>query len=129
MRTADLLQNKAEEMFSRFGLSATQYNALRILRGAGPHGLSCNEVGKRMINHDPDITRLLDRLERRDFISRGRDAKDRRVIKVCITESGLRLLKRMDRDVNHFHKSVLGHAGQSNLTTLIELLELARKKS
>ncbi len=109
MRTSDALQGKVAEMFKPFGLSPTQYNALRILRGAGPDGLACSEVGKRMIHRDPDITRLLNRLECRHFIQRGRDPEDRRVIKARITQSGL----------------ALGHLGERKLKSLIALLQCA----
>jgi DNA-binding MarR family transcriptional regulator len=84
LRTADQPNSRAAEMFKQHGLSPTQYNALRILRAAGPEGLACTEVGKRMINRDPDITRLLDRLEARGLIRRGREQEDRRVIKTRV---------------------------------------------
>ena len=80
LRTADALEAQVESWLKQFGLTGTQYNALRILRGAGPEGLPCREIGERMITHDPDITRLLDRLEDRGFVERARDKNDRRVI-------------------------------------------------
>jgi DNA-binding MarR family transcriptional regulator len=126
LRTADQLQWRAAELFKPYGLSPTQYNALRILRGAGEEGLPCNEVAQRMINRDPDITRLLDRLERRGFTKRGRDQKDRRVIMAHITRDGLKLLKSMDRPVQDFQKALLGRMGERKLKTLIHLLCEAR---
>jgi DNA-binding MarR family transcriptional regulator len=129
LRTADQLQWRAAEMFKRHGLSPTQYNALRILRGAGSEGLPCNEVGKRMINRDPDITRLLNRLERRGLIQRCREPKDRRVIKARITTTGLALLKKMNREVEQFHRGLLGHLGEQRLQALIRLLAEARENS
>jgi DNA-binding MarR family transcriptional regulator len=129
LRTADQLQWRAAEMFKRHGLSPTQYNALRILRGAGPEGLACSEVGERMINRDPDITRLLDRLERRGLIQRSREQKDRRVIKVRITPAGLDLLKSLNREVAEFHRQLLGHLGEERLESLVRLLEAARAGS
>src|SRR5271157_5477042 len=96
MRTADTLSRSAEEILKRAGLSDTQYNVLRILRGAGEQGLCCREVAERMITRDPDITRLVDRLERRGFLTRNRDSKDRRVITVRITAAGLKVLKDLD---------------------------------
>jgi len=129
LRTADQLQWRAAEMFKPHGLSPTQYNALRILRGAGPEGLACSEVGKRMINRDPDITRLLDRLERRGLIRRSREQKDRRVIKARITPAGLDLLKSMNREVAEFHRQLLGHLGEERLESLVRLLEAARGES
>ena len=85
VRTADQLARRGAEMLKRHGLSPTQYNALRILRGAGEKGMACSEIGERMINHDPDITRLIDRLERRGLVVRSREQKDRRVITTRIT--------------------------------------------
>jgi DNA-binding MarR family transcriptional regulator len=129
LRTADQLQWRATEMLKPHGLSTTQYNALRILRGAGPEGLACSEVGERMINHDPDITRLLDRLERRGLIRRSRGQKDRRVIKTRITAAGLDLLKSLNHEIAEFHRQLLGHLGQERLESLVRLLEAARQKS
>jgi DNA-binding MarR family transcriptional regulator len=126
LRTADQLQWRAAEMFKSRGLSPTQYNALRILRGAGPEGLACSAVGERMINRDPDITRLLDRLEGRGLIRRSREQKDRRVIKVRITAAGLDLLKSLNREVAEFHRQLLGHLGEARLWSLVQLLEAAR---
>src|SRR6266853_5071401 len=79
LRTADALQTRVEAKLKEFGLTGTQYNALRILRGAGPEGLPCSEIGERMITHDPDITRLLNRLEDRGFVGRSRAKHDRRI--------------------------------------------------
>jgi DNA-binding MarR family transcriptional regulator len=129
LRTADHLQWSAAEMFKQHGLSPTQYNALRILRGAGPEGLTCSEVGKRMINHDPDITRLLDRLEGRKLIRRDREQKDRRVIKARITPAGMDLLKSMNREVAEFHRQTLGHLGGKRLQDLMQLLTAVREKA
>jgi len=129
LRTADQLEWRAAEMFKPHGLSPTQYNALRILRGAGAEGLACSEVGERMINRDPDITRLLARLERRGLIQRSREQTDRRVIKARITPAGLDLLKSLNRKVAEFHRQVLGRLGEERLQSLIRLLEAAREKS
>ena len=129
LRTADRLQGRASEMLKRHGLSTTQYNALRILRGAGPEGLGCSEVGERMINRDPDITRLLDRLERRGLIQRTRELKDRRVIKVRITPAGLDLLKSLKGEVEGFQRQLLGHMGAERLERLMRLLEAARENA
>ena len=91
-RTADRLHWRLSEMLKPHGLSPTQYNALRILRGAGDEGRSCSEIAERMINRDPDITRLVDRLERRGLVARSREGRDRRVITTRITPAGLELL-------------------------------------
>ena len=106
-------------------LSDTQYNVLRILRGS-PEGLACGEIGSRMITRDPDITRLLDRLEKRELIGRCRETKDRRMVMVKITAEGLKLLARMDEPVRAMHRSQLGHLGRERLRALTEMLKEAR---
>jgi DNA-binding MarR family transcriptional regulator len=128
-RTADLLARGAEEAIKPSGLSGTQYNVLRILRGAGPSGLCCGEVAERMITHDPDITRLLDRLEKRGLIVRARESKDRRIITVRIAPEGLRILVELDEPIEEFHRRQLGHLGQRRLKRLIDLLNSARVTS
>ncbi len=127
LRTADVLQWRAGEMFKRHELSPTQYNALRILRGAGPEGLTCSEIGERMINRDPDITRLMGRLERRGLVRRKRGRQDRRVIRTAITPAGLKLLKGLDRPVVALNRQMLGHLGKGRLQELIALLAMARE--
>jgi DNA-binding MarR family transcriptional regulator len=129
LRTADALQAQAEAALKEFGLTATQYNALRILRGAGPEGLPCREIGERMITHDPDITRLLNRLEDRGFVERNRGKNDRRVVYSKITAAGLKLLREMDEPIDRRGREMLQHVGQEKLKMLIELLELVRRKA
>ena len=126
LRTADALQAQVEARLKEFGLTGTQYNALRILRGAGTEGLPCREIGERMITHDPDITRLLNRLEDRGFVERTRARHDRRVIYGKITAAGLRLLREMDGPIDKQGREMLRHVGQEKLKQLIELLELVR---
>ena len=128
-RTADRLQWRLSEMLKGFGLSPTQYNALRILRGAGDAGRSCSEIAERMINHDPDITRLVDRLERRGLVSRSREGRDRRVITTRITPAGLQLLRTLDRPVEDFGRKILGPLGEPQLRTLIQLLQAVREQT
>jgi len=129
LRTADALQTQVEAWLKEFGLTGTQYNALRILRGAGPEGLPCREIGERMITHDPDITRLLNRLEDRGFVKRTRAKNDRRVICGKITPAGLKLLREMDSPLEKRGREMLRHVGQEKLKDLIELLELVRSGS
>ena len=129
LRTADALQTQVEAWLKEFGLTGTQYNALRILRGAGPEGLPCSEIGERMITHDPDITRLLNRLEDRGFVKRTRAKNDRRVICGKITPAGLKLLREMDSPLEKRGREMLRHVGQEKLKDLIELLELVRSGS
>jgi MarR family transcriptional regulator, organic hydroperoxide resistance regulator len=126
LRTADMLQALVEARLKEFGLTGTQYNALRILRGAGPEGLPCREIGERMITHDPDVTRLLNRLEDRGFVERIRAKQDRRVIYGKITAAGVKLLREMDGPVEEYGRDILRHVGQEKLKLLIELLELVR---
>jgi DNA-binding MarR family transcriptional regulator len=106
-------------------LSGTQYNVLRILRGA-PGGLPCGEIASRMITRDPDVTRLLDRLEKRGLIARWREAKDRRMVMAKIKPEGLKVLARLDEPVEQIHRKQLGHLGRERLRELTELLGVAR---
>lgn len=109
------------------GLSAAQYNVLRILRGAHPDALSCGEIGERMVTADPDVTRLVDRLVRRGLAARSRDQEDRRVVKVKITGPGLQLLAALDPVVNGWLEEQLGHLSKSGLEGLIRQLERLRR--
>jgi DNA-binding MarR family transcriptional regulator len=126
LRTADQLDLRITELLKPYNLSPTQFNALRILRGAGDSGLPCSEVGERMINHDPDITRLMDRLEKRALVQRRRSQKDRRVITARILPAGLDLLKTIDQPLEQFHRRMMGNMGEQKLKSLVQLLELAR---
>src|ERR1700677_992803 len=123
--TADLLSRGLFEILKSEDISATQYNVLRILRGA-PEGLPCGEIANRMITRDPDITRLLDRLEKRGVISRTRESKDRRMVMARITPKGLKLLGRLDEPVQETHRKQLGHLGRERLQRLTELLRAAQ---
>ncbi|HSF31330.1 MAG TPA: MarR family transcriptional regulator, partial [Candidatus Tectomicrobia bacterium] len=111
LRTADVLMQRISTVLKPFKLSHSQYNVLRILRGAGPDGLACQEVAERMISRDPDITRLLDRLEARGLVTRTREQKDRRVVTVRITPEGLRLLTQLDGPVEEADRRQLEHLG------------------
>jgi DNA-binding MarR family transcriptional regulator len=128
LRTADLLSRNAEKVLKAGDVSPTQYNVLRILRGA-PAGLACSEIAKRMITRDPDITRLLDRLEKRGLISRCRETRDRRQVQTRITSDGLRLLRDLDGPVTEIHRRQLSHLGREGIRTLKELLEKAQQKA
>ncbi len=127
-KTADYLGLEAEQLLKPHGLTGTQYNVLRILRGAEPAGLACSGIGERMISHDPDMTRLLDRMEKRGLISRARQTDDRRVIKTRITPAGLILLKSLDQPVRELHKRQFRHIPAARLKTLAELLEEVRAR-
>ncbi|MGH9512793.1 MAG: MarR family winged helix-turn-helix transcriptional regulator [Terriglobales bacterium] len=126
-RTCDLLSRGPGQVLKTEDLSATQYNVLRILRGT-PEGLPCGEIASRMITRDPDITRLLDRLEKRGLISRCRETKDRRMVMARITPEGLKLLARLDEPVQEAHRRQLGHLRKDRLRELAELLEDARAR-
>jgi len=125
MLTADLLSRRLEPVLKAAEISSTQYNVLRILRGA-PEGLPCGEIGSRMISRDPDITRLLDRLEKRGLVSRCRETRDRRLVLTRITDPGLKLLAQLDGPVLDAHYLQLGHLGQEKLKTLMALLHEGR---
>ncbi len=125
LRAADLLSRGLVQALKAEDLSPAQYNVLRILRGA-PDGLPCGEIAQRMITRDPDITRLLDRLEKRGLISRCRETKDRRMVLTRVSPEGLTLLARLDEPVREKHRRQLGHLGRERLRTLIELLQAAR---
>ena len=125
LRTCELLSRGPAQVIKQADLSATQYNVLRILRGA-PEGLPCGEIGNRMITRDPDITRLLDRLEKRGLIARCRENKDRRMVMTRITPEGLKLLDRLDEPVQQAHRRQLGHLGRERMRALAELLRACR---
>ena len=127
-RTAAVLGHSFAEAVKPHGVTATQYNVLRILRGAGNAGLCRNEVRDRLVAQVPDVTRLLDRMEEAGLIEREREAADRRMVTTRITADGLRLLKALDEPVLALHRTQLGHLSKQQLTTLIELLTLAREQ-
>ena len=126
LQAADSLGQEAEQLLKAAGLTAAQYNVLRILRGAEPEGLPCRGIGDRMISHDPDMTRLLDRMEKRGLITRKRQTDDRRVVKTRITPQALSLLKTLDQPVHDLHKRQFRHMSVARLKILFDLLEEAR---
>jgi len=126
LQTTDTLAQEAEQLLKAAGLTGAQYNVLRILRGAEPAGQACRAIGDRMISHDPDITRLLDRMEKRLLITRERQTDDRRVVKTRITPQGLSLLKTLDQPVHDLHERQFRHMSAARLKALSDLLEEAR---
>ena len=126
-RTAAVLMQGFAELLRRHDLTPTQYNVLRILRGAGDRGLTAGDVGDRMITRDPDVTRLLDRLEKRGLAERWRCTEDRRVVWTRITEAGRAAIAPLDAEIAQMHLAQLGHLGRDRLTTLVDLLESARE--
>jgi len=127
LRTTDVLSRGLIQVLKTENVSATQYNVLRILRGS-PEGLPCGEIASRMITRDPDVTRLLDRLEKRSLISRCRETRDRRTVMARITAVGLKLLTRLDEPVQTAHRKQLGHLGRERLRALTELLYVCRSQ-
>jgi DNA-binding MarR family transcriptional regulator len=127
-RTSETLLWGINETLKQADLTPTQYNVLRILRGAGQKGASCSEISERMITKDSDITRLLDRLEARKLISRARETKDRRVIIARITRGGLRLLAELDQPIAECHRQQLGHLEDKHLISLSKLFDRVRNK-
>src|SRR5215472_3010088 len=127
LRTADMLTRGAAGVLKTEDLSSTQYNVLRILRGS-PEGLPCGEIARRLITRDPDVTRLLDRMEKRGLIWRARENRDRRMVLARITPEGLKLVDRLDEPVQKIHRKQLGHLGKEGLRALTELLGAARTK-
>ena len=126
-RTSAVLGHALAEAFKPFSITATQYNVLRILRGAGEGGLCRHEVRDRLVAQVPDVTRLLDRLEEAGLVVRERDAADRRLVTTRITAAGLDVLARLDGPVVELHQRQLGHMREDQLRALIELLALARR--
>jgi DNA-binding MarR family transcriptional regulator len=127
VRTSDCLQHAFQQMIRGFGLTSTQYNVLRILRGAQPDGLTCAAIGARMIAMEPDITRLLARLKRLKLIRQHRDRHDRRVVWTQISDAGLDLLHAMDPVIQRIPLELLGHISGAALAEMTRLLELARR--
>jgi DNA-binding MarR family transcriptional regulator len=128
VRTADLLGRKLSALLKIRDLSPAQYNVLRILRGAGNKGLPCGEIGARMVTRDPDVTRILDRLERRKLVSRERGAGDRRVVSTCITPAGMSLLKTLDAPLMKIHREQLGFLAAGAVQELLGQLTHIRDR-
>ena len=129
LRTSDCLHRAFHLKTRDWGVTSTQYNVLRILRGAQPHGITCSAIGTRMITAEPDITRLLSRLKALKYVRQQRDRHDRRVVWTQISQTGLELLKEMDPVIQQLPIDLLGHLDKAQLAELIRLLELARTRS
>jgi DNA-binding MarR family transcriptional regulator len=127
-RTAAVMSQDFLKLLKPSGLSPAQYNMLRILRGAGPEGLPCKDIGERMIARDPDVTRLLDRLEKSELAERRRESSDRRVITVRITRKGMSVLRALDAPVAELHLAQMAHMEKRDLKALVGLLESARSR-
>lgn len=123
---ADRLLRGEIEVLRGADLTFPQYNVLRILRGGRPDGLSCGTISERMLSRDSDLTRLLDRLDERGLVKRVRDAKDRRIVTVHISDAGLKVLRKLDGPVERVHREQLKHMKGDQLERLRELADLAR---
>lgn len=126
IRTAAVFEQELIELLKPHGLTPSQYNVLRILRGAGKSGLCRYEVIDRLVAPGPDVTRLLDRLEKGGLVSRKRDDQNRRLVKATITKRGERLLKDLDQPTHELHGSQFEHLGSKRVQSLIDLLTAAR---
>lgn len=125
-RTHAVLTDGLDRVLGPHGLSITQYNILRMLRGAGPDGLCRNEIGRRLITRMPDVTRLLDRMEAARLVARLRSTEDRRLVNTTLTAKGRQLVDKLDGEVAREHERTLGHMTKAQLSTLVDLLGLAR---
>jgi DNA-binding MarR family transcriptional regulator len=127
VRTTSVLSDRVEDLLKPFGISGTQYNVLRILRGAGEEGLCRNALRDRMLTRMPDMTRLLDRMEEAGFVTRSRERDDRRMVLTRITARGRDLLGELDRPMNELHREQLAGLSDEQLRTLIDLLRVVRE--
>ena len=126
-RAADTAMQELADVLRPSGVSPTQYNVLRILRGAGDTGVTCKDIAARMITRDPDITRLLDRLERRHLLTRSRAIEDRRFVAIRITDAGLALLADLDGPIEKKQIALMRHMTKDQLSLILELLERIRE--
>jgi DNA-binding MarR family transcriptional regulator len=128
IRTADMLARHVSQLLKQAGVSHAQYNVLRILRGAGEEGLPCGEISARLITRDPDVTRLLDRLDKRHLVERGRSTGDRRVVSTKITDQGLALLAELDAPILKAHQAQFGFLKETGIRQIINQLTLVRER-
>ncbi|HEX5871286.1 MAG TPA: MarR family transcriptional regulator [Longimicrobium sp.] len=125
-RTSNTLSQGIAELLRSHDLTPAQYNVLRILRGAGEDGLTASDIAGRMISRDPDVTRLVDRLEKRGLVDRWRCSHDRRVVWTRLSPAGRALIDPLDAPLDALHRRLLSHMAPEKLQTLIALLEEAR---
>lgn len=128
-RTAALLERAVAQQLRPHGLTPTQYNVLRILRGAGPAGLCRNELGERLVNPVPDVTRLLDRMADQKLIARQRSDEDRRLVRTHLTPKGLDLVNQLDASVRSAHRARLSQFSRPQLEALVDALAEVRDKA
>jgi DNA-binding MarR family transcriptional regulator len=126
-RTYDRLRMIEDQLFAQHGLTAQQYNALRLLKAEHPGTLPTLMLASKLVSHAPDITRLLDKLAERGLVARERMTDNRRVVQVGITEEGIAVLKKLEKPVRECHERQLGHLGPDQLDALVQLLHAARR--
>ncbi|MGE4158350.1 MAG: MarR family winged helix-turn-helix transcriptional regulator [Planctomycetota bacterium] len=129
MRTHSVLTAQANEVFKSMGITQVQYNVLRILKGAGPEGLPTTSISERMITREPDITRLVDRLLKLEWVDKRRCTEDRRVVYVSITKKGMELIQGLHKTLDEFHVSLFKHMSKKDLNALNDLLVAARNEA
>ncbi|PYE50545.1 MarR family winged helix-turn-helix transcriptional regulator [Deinococcus yavapaiensis] len=127
-RTTQLLADRGEAFYREHGLTPTQYNVLRILRGAGDGGLGRNEIRERLLSRMPDVTRLLDKMEDMELVRRVRSTTDRRCVPTALTEKGRALVDAMDEPVAAMHREQFGHLTPGQLHTLVEIMTQIRAR-
>jgi DNA-binding MarR family transcriptional regulator len=126
LRTTDVLHQRFEQIIRPFNISMTQYNVLRILRGAEPTGRTCGEIGERMIAREPDVTRLLDRMDKAGLLKRTRNSDDRRVVVTRITVCGLKLLDELEPKLRELD-GLLRPMGERKIESMLKLLDEVRE--
>ena len=128
-RTVDVIRGEAERALAEHGITAQQYNVLRILRGSHPEPLATLEIAERMIERAPGITRLLDRLEAAGLVSRRRCGEDRRIVYISITRAGLATLAASDEPLRAVGRRRTGRLSRAELAKLVELLDRLREEA
>lgn len=129
VRTAEVIRSVAADALKPYGITGTQYNVLRILRGAGAAGLPCGQIADRMVTQDSDITRLLDRLSTMGLIERGRSEEDRRVVTTVLSAEGKKLLTKLDPVVKQLNQELLGQLDERTIAAMIRGLEQIRERA
>jgi DNA-binding MarR family transcriptional regulator len=125
LRTTDVLQERFESALRPFNISMTQYNVLRILRGAEPKGRTCGEIGERMVAREPDVTRLLERMEKASLLRRARSGEDRRVVMTRITPRGLKMLEEIEPGLRRIG-GLLKPVGAKRIEKMLRVLDEVR---
>jgi len=129
VRVAARLEAELNRVFRPFDLTAATYNILLVLQGAGTGGQSCGDISEQLVAEVPDMTRLLDRLERLEYVARERSSIDRRMVKVTLTEKGTSVLEGLRDPVRDCHVRQLGHLGEAKLSELSSLLKVVLNRS